>query len=215
VPNAARRPHAAAAGAPCVGFAVVSDGGLEPAGPTTYLLIDGENLDATLGARILGRRPAPEERPRWDRAVAFVGHQWGGTVKPRFFINASSGTFSMPFVQALMALGLRPVLLSGPPDVKVVDTGLQRTMEAIADRAGDVVLGSHDGDFLPQVQELMAAGRRVGLLAFREFVNTGYLDLVEQGLEIFDLEDEAKAFNHPLPRLRIIDLADFDPTTLL
>jgi len=215
VPNAARRPHAAAAGAPCVGFAAVSDGGLEPAGPTTYLLIDGENLDATLGARILGRRPAPEERPRWDRAVAFVGHQWGGTVKPRFFINASSGTFSMPFVQALMALGLRPVLLSGPPDVKVVDTGLQRTMEAIADRAGDVVLGSHDGDFLPQVQELMAAGRRVGLLAFREFVNTGYLDLVEQGLEIFDLEDEAKAFNHPLPRLRIIDLADFDPTTLL
>ncbi|HKH06229.1 MAG TPA: hypothetical protein VKA65_13765 [Acidimicrobiales bacterium] len=193
----------------------MSDGGLEPAGPTTYLLIDGENLDATLGARILGRRPAPEERPRWDRAVAFVGHQWGGTVKPRFFINASSGTFSMPFVQALMALGLRPVLLSGPPDVKVVDTGLQRTMEAIADRAGDVVLGSHDGDFLPQVQELMAAGRRVGLLAFREFVNTGYLDLVEQGLEIFDLEDEAKAFNHPLPRLRIIDLADFDPTTLL
>lgn len=181
----------------------------------TYLLIDGENLDATLGNRILGRRPASEERPRWDRAVSFVERQWGGTVKPLFFINASSGTFSMPFVQALMALGLRPVLLSGPPDVKVVDVGLQRTMDAITDRSGDVVLGSHDGDFLPHVQELMAAGRRVGLLAFREFVNTGYLDLVEQGLEIFDLEDEAKAFNHPLPRLRIIDLADFDPTTLL
>src|SRR5829696_6293912 len=144
-----------------------------------------------------GRRPtcsstARTSTPRWAPA------SWGAGRPPR---SARAGIGPWPS--------------SGTPDVKVVDTGLQRTMEAIADRAGDVVLGSHDGDFLPQVQELMAAGRRVGLLAFREFVNTGYLDLVEQGLEIFDLEDEAKAFNHPLPRLRIIDLADFDPTTLL
>ncbi|MCW2738704.1 MAG: nuclease, partial [Nocardioides sp.] len=31
----------------------------------TYLLVDGENIDATLGTSILGRRPRPEERPRW------------------------------------------------------------------------------------------------------------------------------------------------------
>ena len=33
----------------------------------TYLLIDGENIDATLGLSVLERRPTPEERPRWDR----------------------------------------------------------------------------------------------------------------------------------------------------
>ena len=30
---------------------------------TTYVLIDGENIDATLG-QVFGRRPAPQERPR-------------------------------------------------------------------------------------------------------------------------------------------------------
>lgn len=29
----------------------------------TYLLIDGENIDATLGLSVLERRPTPEERP--------------------------------------------------------------------------------------------------------------------------------------------------------
>ena len=31
---------------------------------TTYLIVDGENVDATLGVRVLGRRPNPEERTR-------------------------------------------------------------------------------------------------------------------------------------------------------
>lgn len=34
---------------------------------TTYLLVDGENIDATLGTSILQRRPTPAERPRWER----------------------------------------------------------------------------------------------------------------------------------------------------
>ncbi|MGL5849240.1 MAG: NYN domain-containing protein, partial [Phycicoccus sp.] len=33
----------------------------------TVVLVDGENLDATLGSSVLGRRPQPEERPRWER----------------------------------------------------------------------------------------------------------------------------------------------------
>ena len=41
-------------------------------GRTTYLLVDGENIDATLGNSILGRRPRPEERPRWDRLLEWT-----------------------------------------------------------------------------------------------------------------------------------------------
>ncbi|MBC7677737.1 MAG: nuclease, partial [Pseudorhodobacter sp.] len=42
------------------------------AGRVTYLVIDGENLDATLGVNLLGHRPAPDERPRWERVLEFA-----------------------------------------------------------------------------------------------------------------------------------------------
>lgn len=181
----------------------------------TYLLIDGENLDATLGNSILGRRPAPEERPRWDRVADFARQVWGQEVRPLFFINASSGDLPMPFLQALNAMGLRPVLLRGAADVKVVDVGIQRTLEALVDRPGDVLLGSHDGDFVEAVGALLAGDRRVGVLGFRELISSAYEPLVERGLVRFDLEADAQAFNIRLPRMRIIDLEDFDPLEFL
>ena len=186
-----------------------------PVAPVTYLLIDGENLDATLGGGVLGRRPAPEERPRWERVLHFAERTWGRPVKALFFINASSGNLPMPFLQALQAIGLRPVLLAGPPTVKVVDVGIQRTLEAIAGRDADLILGSHDGDFLPQVEALLGGDRRVAVIAFREFVNAGYGELVASGLQIFDLEDDAGAFNQVLPRMRVIDIDAFDPERFL
>ena len=36
----------------------------------TWMLVDGENIDATLGTSIFGRRPQPDERPRWDRLTS-------------------------------------------------------------------------------------------------------------------------------------------------
>lgn len=192
----------------------VADG---PATPdrVTYLLIDGENLDATLGVNVLAHRPAPDERPRWERVLSFTERLWGQPVKGLFFINASSGHLPMAFVQALTAIGFRPVPLSGPPGVKVVDVGIQRTLDAVSARAGDVLLGSHDGDFLPQISALLGGDRRVGLLAFNEFVNGGYAELAASGLRVYDLEHDAEAFNKPLPRLRIIDIDAFDPAGFL
>ena len=181
----------------------------------TYLLIDGENLDATLGNSILGRRPAPEERPRWDRVKAFAEEVWGHEVRPLFFINASSGDLPMPFLQALNAMGLRPVLLRGGADVKVVDVGIERTLEALLDRPGDVLLGSHDGDFVEAMGALLDGERHVGVLGFRELISSAYEPLVDEGLTLFDLETDARAFNVQLPRMRIIDLADFDPAEFL
>ena len=181
----------------------------------TYLLIDGENLDATLGNSILGRRPAPEERPRWDRVKAFAEEVWGHEVRPLFFINASSGDLPMPFLQALNAMGLRPVLLRGAADVKVVDVGIERTLEALVDRPGDVLLGSHDGDFVEAMGALLDGDRRVGVLGFRELISSAYEPLVGEGLALFDLESDARAFNVLLPRMRVIDLDDFDPAEFL
>src|SRR5215218_3098427 len=180
--------------------------------PETFLLIDGENIDATLGAGVLGRRPAPEERPRWDRVRDYARAVWDQPVRGLFFLNAS-GTVPMAFVQALTALDYRPVLLSGPPEVKVVDVAIQRTIEALTERGhGDLLLASHDGDFAPQVADLLRAGdRRVGLLGFRELMSTALTELAPLGLELHDLEDDVGAFTVALPRVRIIPIDRFDP----
>jgi putative heme uptake system protein len=182
----------------------------------TYLLIDGENIDATLGQSVFrGRRPAPEERPRWERVRDFARDRWSQPVTGLFFLNASSGQLPLSFVQALLALDYRPIPLAGAPGEKVVDIGIQRTLEALAGRSGDALLVSHDGDFLPQVQQLLSSGHRVGVLALREYLSAGYTALVPDGLEVFDLEDDARCFTTVLPRVRIIPLADFDPLRYL
>jgi uncharacterized protein len=180
----------------------------------TFLIIDGENIDATLGASVLGRRPASEERPRWDRVRDYARAVWDQPARGLFFLNASGGP-PMPFVQALIALHYRPVLLSGPSDVKVVDVAIQRTLEALAERErGDALLASHDGDFAPQIARLAEQPqRRVGLLGFREMMSSALTDL--EGVEFYDLEDDVGAFTVALPRVRVIPIERFDPRTLL
>lgn len=197
----------------------MTDGVAAPAeaaeGRQTYLLVDGENIDATLGLSVLGHRPAPEERPRWDRITEFASRAWDQPVRGLFFLNASTGQMPMSFVQALLAMNYHPIPLAGSGSEKVVDIGIQRTLDALKDRPGDVLLASHDGDFLPQLEALLDGDRRVGVLCFREFVNAKITELTSAGLELFDLEDDVAAFNTPLPRVRIIPLESFDPLRYL
>jgi uncharacterized protein len=178
----------------------------------TWVLVDGENIDATLGTSILGRRPQPDERPRWDRLTTFAERAWNQPARGVFFLNASSG-IPMPFVQALKAMDYVVVPLSGSPDEKVVDIAIQRTLRAVAERAADVLLVSHDGDFLEDLAALIADNRRVGIAAFSEFRNSGFSTLA--GLEKFDLEYDARVFDAPLPRIRIFPIDEFDPNTFL
>ena len=182
---------------------------------TTYVVVDGENIDATLGSSILDSRPAPEQRPRWERLLDFARTTFAQPAKGLFFLNASSGHLPMSFVQALLAIGYQPIPLAGGPGEKVVDIGIQRTLEALAGRDGDVLLASHDGDFVPQIDALLTGDRLVGLVAFREFVNQQYAAMSDRGLKVFDLEDDVAAFNVVLPRVRIIPLASFDPLRYL
>ncbi|MCL8025603.1 NYN domain-containing protein [Nocardioides bruguierae] len=187
----------------------------------TVVLVDGENIDATLGNSLLGRRPTPEERPRWERVINYAEKLWNQPVVGLFFLNASGGHLPTPFIQALLAIGYRPVPLSGRPDQKVVDIGIQRTLEELTARAfdgddegpvTDVLLVSHDGDFAPQMEGLLGTGAKMGLVALREFTSS---QLTALGLQVHDLEDDVKAFLSPLPRVRVIDLDDFDPAAFL
>jgi uncharacterized protein len=181
----------------------------------TYLIVDGENIDATLGSSVLGRRPNPDERPRWERLREFLADRWAQPVTGLFFLNATSGHLPTPFIQALTAMQFRPIPLAGAPGQKVVDIGIQRTLDAVVERAGDVVLVSHDGDFVPHVQRLCQDGRRVAIVGFREFVNLQFSELTAEGLEIIDLEEDVRAFNSVLPRVRVIPIDEFDPARYL
>jgi uncharacterized protein len=177
-----------------------------------WVLVDGENIDATLGGSILGRRPQPDERPRWDRILTFIEDRWGEPTHGLFFLNASTH-LPMPFVQALLALGYQPVPLSGPADEKVVDIAIQRTLRALVDHDDDVALVSHDRDFVEDLARLAHGSRRVAVLAFHEFRSSEFTGL--PGVELFDLEYDAGAFDAPLPRVRVIPIEEFDPEVFL
>ncbi|GAA1249187.1 MULTISPECIES: NYN domain-containing protein [Janibacter] len=178
---------------------------------TSYLLVDGENIDATLGTSVLGRRPHPEERPRWNKLLGHLERRWQQPVKALFFL-AVDEDLPMSFVQALLAMGYTPVPLSGPG--KVVDIAIQRTADALLDRAADVMLVSHDGDFTPQMTALSRdEDRRLAVAGFTEFVSTGLRQV--PGLEVVDLEYEIGAFTSALPRVRIIPISEYDPADFI
>jgi putative heme uptake system protein len=179
---------------------------------TTWVLVDGENIDATLGGSILRRRPAPDERPRWDRLLDFARGQWNNPSRGLFFLNASTH-LPMGFVQALVALGYTPVPLSGDADEKIVDIAIQRTLVALRQRADDVMLVSHDRDFADDLGALTGPERRVGVIAFHEF-RSQELSAIPV-VELFDLEYDADAFDVPLDRLRVIPIHEFDPEQFL
>jgi uncharacterized protein len=181
---------------------------------TTYVLVDGENIDATLGQSILGRRPRPDERPRWERLLQFASE---GADKPAngLFFLAANNELPMSFVQALIAIGYRPIPLSGDAGEKVVDIAIQRTLVELKNRDADVLLVSNDGDFVDQIRDLLDGSRRVGVVGFAEFRNNAFLQLAHQGLAFYDLEYDVQAFNERLPRVRIIPIEEFDPVQFL
>lgn len=177
-----------------------------------YVLVDGENIDRTLG-QILDAKPRPDQRPRWDRVRAFAEQAYEKSARSLFFLNASRG-LPGSFIQALRMAGFIPVPLSGGSDEKVVDIAIIRTLEALKEREGDVLLVSHDTDFRPAFGDLVGGDRRLGVLAFQEYLSGDYLDL--EGVTFHDLETDADAFSGgPLPRVRVIPIESFDPTRFL
>mgnify|MGYP001168300263 CR=1 FL=1 len=187
---------------------------MAPKDEVVYLLVDGENIDRTLG-QILEAKPRPEQRPRWERIRQFAEQRWGKPCRALFFLNAWRG-LPGTFIQALRVAGYVPIPLSGTPDQKVVDIAINRTLEAIRGRPGDVILCSHDVDFRAAMGSLAGddQARRLGVLAFREYLSGEFADM--PGLEIHDLEDDVVAFEGgPLPRVRVIPIEKFDPNRFL
>ena len=71
---------------------------------------------------------------------------------------------------------------------------------------------SHDADFVDQMRALIDGRREVALIGFKEFMSQ---QLNALGVKVFDLEEDVRAFNAPLPRVKIIPLTQFDPEVFL
>ena len=108
--------------------------------------------------------------------TTFAERVWNQPARGVFFLNASSG-IPMPFVQALKAMDYIVVPLSGTPDEKVVDIAIQRTLRALAQRAADVLLVSHDRTFLDNIVTSTLAFEGLGRVT--EYVG-GWADYVRQ-----------------------------------
>ena len=121
-------------------------------------------------------------------------------------------------MKALTALGFTVVPLKGSGNIneQVVDIGILRTLTGIFDQdEGEVILVSHDGGYANVVKDLLNNDHEVSIIGFNEFFSSMYVHLQPLGLRLFDLENEVGAFDVQLPRVRVIDLDEFDPSLFL
>jgi putative heme uptake system protein len=177
--------------------------------PELDLLVwDAPNVDMTL-SNVIGARPTPSSRPRFDAVARWLLAAAGERdVEGTVFANVPpGGAVSMRgWIEAIRSFGYdvfaRPKL--GPDDDVDADMVDHIRRRAETHRLHRVVVASGDGrNFLEPLEELARTGVEVVVLSFSEVA--GYAQ--ESDLIAFvDLEDVPGAFTSPLPRVRLDNL---------
>jgi uncharacterized protein len=177
--------------------------------PELDLLVwDAPNVDMTL-SNVIGARPTPSSRPRFDAVARWLLAAAGERdVEGTVFANVPpGGAVSMRgWIEAIRSFGYdvfaRPKL--GPDDDVDADMVDHIRRRAETHRLHRVVVASGDGrNFLEPLEELARGGVEVVVLSFSEVA--GYAQ--ESDLISFvDLEDVPGAFTSPLPRVRLDNL---------
>jgi uncharacterized protein len=184
-------------------------GGADADGPELDLLVwDAPNVDMTL-SNVIGGRPTPQSRPRFDAVARWLLAGAGDRdVEGTVFANVPpGGAVSMRgWIEAIRSFGYdvfaRPKLHADDDvDADMVAHIQQR---AKTHRLHRVVVASGDGrNFLEPLEDLARTGVEVVVLSFSEVA--GYAQ--ESDLIVFvDLEDVPGAFTTPLPRVRLDNL---------
>ena len=172
------------------------------------LVWDAPNVDMTL-SNVIGARPTPSSRPRFDAVARWLLASAGERdVEGTVFANVPpGGAVSMRgWIEAIRSFGYdvfaRPKL--GPDDDVDADMVEHIRRRADTHRLHRVVVASGDGrNFLEPLEELARDGVEVVVLSFSEVA--GYAQ--ESDLIAFvDLEDVPGAFTTPLPRVRLDNL---------
>jgi putative heme uptake system protein len=177
--------------------------------PNLDLLVwDAPNIDMTL-SNVIGGRPTPASRPRFDAVARWLLAAAGdGEVEGCVFANVPpGGAVSMRgWIEAIRSFGYavfaRPKL--GPDDDVDADMLAHIDLRRHTHHLRRVVVASGDGrNFLDPLEKLARDGVDVVVLSFAEVA--GYAQESDV-LTFLDLEDVPGAFTQPLPRVRLDNL---------
>ncbi|WP_242611251.1 NYN domain-containing protein [Blastococcus saxobsidens] len=180
--------------------------------PSLDLLIwDAPNIDMTLST-VIGARPTPASRPRFDAIAAWFVEGAGGLsdapgapeVEACVFANIPPQPGSLQrWVEALRGFGFS---VFARPKTQPDDDIDQDMLDHIAVRAHShrlrrLVVFSGDGrNFAEPLEDLVRDGVQVVVVAFSEVA--GYA-ISSDLLEFIDIEDVPGAFVEPLDRVRL------------
>lgn len=150
------------------------------------------------------------ELRKWDRRH----------IHPFIFKAIPSGQpADWPYGSHLRQAGITPVWVQGETGEEADDQAILSTLRELRDWSADVLLLSHDGGYAEQLEQLAQDPKRcVGVVGFREELSKGYYKLMRRGqITIYDLEDDMRIFDRPLPRTRetVVSPDEFDPAALL
>lgn len=181
---------------------------LSTAGALDLLVWDAPNVDMTL-ANVIGSRPTPASRPRFDAVARWLLAAAGDRqVEGCVFANVPPGSaVSMRgWIEAIRSFGYavfaRPKL--GPEDDIDADMLEHIDERHRSRRLHRLVVASGDGrNFLEPLERLARDGVDVTVLSFAEVA--GYAQESDL-LRFVDLEDVPGAFTAPLPRVRLDNL---------
>jgi uncharacterized protein len=182
--------------------------------PLDLLVWDAPNIDMTL-SNVIGGRPTPASRPRFDAVARWLlaGAVEDGQpveVEGCVFANVPPGSATQMrgWIEAIRSFGYavfaRPKL--GPEDDIDADMLVHIERRAADHRLRRLVVASGDGrNFLEPLERLGRAGVEVIVLSFAEVA--GYAQESDL-LHFIDLEDVPGAFTSPLPRVRLDNLPE-------
>lgn len=170
----------------------------------SQVFVDGPNIDMVLGKDILGHRPRPNERPRWDRVSAFARSELD-CVKPTFVFNgnrfADGDSPICAFRRALRFMGYDVQCPRGS-ETDPVDEFILQGLRAIVEarQPCSVAVVSHDHGYAADLSAILMLGGTVWVIGFLEEMSPQLRQLEEQGANIIDIEHHLGAFNIRLPR---------------
>jgi len=187
---------------------VDGDGPELPGPPLDLLVWDAPNIDMTL-ANVIGERPSPSSRPRFD-AIA----RWLVTTAGEHDVEGCVFTNIVPaaapnmrgWVEAVRSFGFA---VFARPKTQPDDDVDEAMLEHVARRAEEgtlarVVVASADGrNFREPLEQLARQGVECVVVAFSEVA--GYASSSEL-LRFVDIEDVPGAFAAPLDRVRLDSL---------
>lgn len=170
-----------------------------------YVFVDGPSIDGTLG-RVIGQPPGPDTRPDWRRLEAFVKQHCGPAPYSATFVFWAPGQQGfMHFLRTsgfMVALGDRFI-----PGQSCADLIIQRigglNDASSEDQSWQVIVGTHNPELIGALPTLADQAERISVFGFTEFLPDA--PELENEIDFYDIEDDARLFRTPLPRVEFED----------